>query len=303
MSTKQRSTLAQGLAALYDQTAQRIRDGVRSVATLEMQQAHGRWLLGELGPRKRLDTIDEHLLERMTAPRVPPRKFGSSTLRKRLSTLRQVIALAHRRRWVKRMPAWPVLIVPWRPRGRFLARFEDAVRIAERLPPHRAVWFWLCLLTGQHASDVERMTWTDLQLNGSPGPSMLIRNTKNRKGTGTRVRMPRHLAVVLRAEWKRARPRPGAKVVRPWPSRKHTLPLLCFKLGLPPLNAIDLRHTCATWMVRRVGITPAVCAWFGHGSPAMMARTYAHALPAGLTECTAELDSACAPQREVPKAA
>jgi len=63
------------------------------------------------------------------------------------------------------------------------------------------------------------------------------------------------------------------------------------------MNAIDLRHTCATWMVRRLGITPAVCAWFGHGSPAMMARTYAHALPAQLGECTRELDSVCADPR------
>jgi len=266
MNKQKNITLAQGLEALYQQTAQRIRDGVRSAATLEMQQAHGRWMLAELGQRRRLETIDEHLLERLTAPRVPPRKFGSSTLRKRLSTLRQVMALGHRRRWVKRMPAWPVIIVPWRPRGRFLARFEDAVRIAARLPAHRALWFWVCLLTGMHASDVERMIWADLQLqlNGSSGEQksgsfMLIRNTKNRKGTGVRVRIPRHLAAVLRAEWKRARPRPGDRVVRPWPSRNHTLPLLCFKLGLPPMNAIDLRHTCATWMVRRSGITPATC--------------------------------------------
>lgn len=293
MSKQQhRTTLAQGLAALYEQTAQRVRDGVRAAATLDMQQAHGRWLLAELGPRRRLADIDEATLEILTAPRVPPRRFGASTLRKRLSTLRQVLALAHRRRWVPRVPAWPALIVPWRPRGRFLATFEDARRIAAELPPHRADWFWICLLTGQHAGDVERMTWADVDLNKQ---TVILRNTKNRKVAGVRVPMPRHLAAVLRALWRRARPRPGDRLVRPWPSRKHTLPLVCYRLGLPPMNAIDLRHTCATWMVRRLGITPSVCAWFGHGSPAMMARTYAHALPAQLADCAAELDSVCVP--------
>ena len=298
---QKRITLAQGLAALYEQTAQRVRDGVRSAATLDMQRAHGRWLAAELGTRARLASIDETTLEHLTAPRVPPRRFGPSTMRKRLSTLRQLLALAHRRRWVSRVPAWPVVIAPWRPRGRFLERFEDARRIAAELPPHRADWFWLCLLTGQHASDVERMTWADLSdlHNRSAGremcAAMLIRNTKNRKVAGLRVPAPRHLVVVLRALWKRARPRPGDKLVRPWPSRKHTLPLVCYRLGLPPMNAIDLRHTCATWMVRRLGITPAVCAWFGHSSPAMMARTYAHALPAQLGECARELDSVCEP--------
>lgn len=288
--SKRKITLSQGLEALYEQTAQRVRDGVRSAATLEMQRAHGWWLMAELGPRRRLASIDEAVLEGLIAPRTPPRRFGSSTLRKRLSTLRQVLALAHRRRKVPRVPAWPVVIAPWRPRGLFLESFADARRIAARLPRHRADWFWLCLLTGQHASDVDRMTWRDVDLNKR---SVVLRNTKNRKVAGLRVQMPAALWVVLRALCKRARPKPGDNIVAPWPSRKHTLPLVCFRLGLPPVNAIDLRHTCATWMVRRLGITPSVCAWFGHSSPAMMARTYAHALPLSLRECTAELDSVC----------
>jgi len=80
-------------------------------------------------------------------------------------------------------------------------------------------------------------------------------------------------------------------VVQPWPHRSQTLHLHCYRLGLPPLAPIDLRHTCATWMVRRLGITPAVCAWFGHSSPSMMARTYAHALAPGLDEVAEELDA------------
>lgn len=281
-------TLADGLTALFEQTAQRVADGVRSAATLEMQRAHGRWLLEQLGADTPLEDLDEEILDLLTAPGA--RRFGAETLRKRMSTIRAVLTLAARKRWIPRLPAFPQVIAPWRPRGLRLQRYEDAARIAEALQPHRRLWFWLALWTGQHASDVERMTWGDVDL-GTERPSMMIRNTKNRKVAGLRVVVPRPLVGVLRAEFSRARPRPVDAIVRPWPSRKHTLPLVCYRLGLPPINAIDLRHTCASWMVRRLGITPAAVAWMGHSSPTMMARTYARALPAGLTEVSSELES------------
>lgn len=282
-------TLARGLAALYEQTEQRIRDGVRSVATLEMQRAHGRWLLAELGDLP-LGSLDELALERLTAPTVPPRRFGASTLRKRLSTLRGVLALAHRRRQIPRMPAWPVVIVPWRPRQRFLRSYADAVRLFEALPPHRALWMWLCLWTAQHASDVERMSWSEVSLDGE-APWYLRRCTKTRQ-PALRVAMPRPLLRVLMDVRTRERPAPEARIVRPWPSRKHTLPMACFRLGLPPCNAIDLRHTLISWLVARIGmVTPAVLAIAGHTSPAMVARTYAHVLPPALSEATAALNS------------
>ena len=295
MSKKQRSTLAVGLAALFEQTEQRIRDGVRSAATLDMQRAHGRWIAAELGERTPLDSIDEPMLEALAGPRVPPRRSGAETLRKRMSTLRGVLLLAHRRRWIPRVPAFPQVLAPWRPRQRFLATYADAVRLFEALPLHRAEWMWLALWTWQHASDVERMTWADVAVDGD-APWFLRRNTKNRK-TPLRVAMPAPLATVLRAKFQRERPVPERRIVAPWPSRKHTLPMACYRLGLPPCNAIDLRHTGITWAVRRLGVTPAVLAYAGHGSAAMASRTYAHALPAGMAEVTAELDAFSAPFR------
>lgn len=225
----------------------------------------------------------------------PPRRSGANTLRKRLSTLRGTLVLAHWHRRVPRVPAWPKVIAPWRPRQRYLRSYADAVRLFESLPPHRALWFWLCLWTGQHASDVERMTWADVEL-GNP-PTMLIRCAKNRKMAGLRVRQPRPLARVLRAEFRRVRPRPTASIVRPWSSRSTTLLRHCVRLGLQPLNAIDLRHTLFTWAIQRLGITPGVVAWAGHSSPAMMARAYGHALPPGLIEVTDELDAFAADER------
>jgi integrase len=279
-------TLAQALEELLEVTAQRVSDGVRSPATLEMQRAHQRYWLAALGSKLPANDVDEELLEQLAGPR-PAGAAGPATLRKRLSTLRGALELAHRRRWIPRLPSFPVVLAPWRPRQRFLETFNDAQRLFASLPRHRAEWFWLCLWTCQHASDVERMTWVDVDRRAG---TICIRNTKNRRPQ-IRVRCPHPLLAVLRTMWERDQPRPEAPIVRPWPSRKTTLPLHCRKLGLPELNAIDLRHTGLSWAARRLGITPALCAFAGHSSPAMMARTYAHALPPQLEEVTAELES------------
>jgi integrase len=281
-------TVDEALAELLEQTAQRVRDQVRSAATLDMQRAHRRYWARVLGADRDLDQVDEELLERLVcrSPR-PVGEAGPATLRKRLSTLRAALELAHRRRWIPRVPAFPVVLAPWRPRQRYLETFRDAERLFASLPRHRAEWMWLCLFTCQHASDVDRMTWADIDLRRG---TMLIRNTKNRK-TPIRVRMPAPLAQTLLAMHTRDRPRAGDSIVRPWSSRKTTLPLHCRRLGLPELNAIDLRHTGLSWAVRKNGITPAVCRWAGHSSPAMMARVYAHALPPQLEEVTVDLET------------
>lgn len=285
--SKKHPTISDALEALFEQTQQRVNDGVRSAATLEMQRAHGRWLAAELGAKLPITSIDEQLLEQLTGPRLPPRRFGAETLRKRMSTLRAAVALAHRRRWVKRQPAFPQVIAPWRPRQRWLT-YAQARQLFEALPRHRAEWTWVCLWTGMHASDVNALRWLDVDLNER---SLILRNTKNRKVTGVRVRCPRALWSLLREMHTRDRPKPGDRVVRPWHSRGHTLLRACIKAGIPQVSAIDLRHTCATWMVRRLGIVPSVLAWLGHSSPAMAARTYAHAVPPQLGDCADELDS------------
>jgi integrase len=279
-------TIADALAGLLEQTGQRVRDQVRSPATLSMQEAHVRFWLKRIGPKLAIADLDEPELELLVnGPRTG--RAGPATMRKRLSTLKGALELAHRRRQIPRVPAFPVVLVPWRPRQRFLENYSDAVRLFESLPRHRAEWFWLCLWTCQHASDVERMTWADIHLGRATG---LIRCTKNRK-VAVRVRLPRPLLEVLKAMAARERPRPEDHLVQPWPSRKSTLPAHCRKLGLVELNAIDLRHTGLSWAARRRGITPALCKFAGHSSPAMMARTYAHALPPQLEEVTAELES------------
>jgi integrase len=287
MQTLPAITVDDAFEILIAQTAQRVSDGVRSRATLEMQQAHRRWWVRTVGAATPLEQLDEEALDELVHRPRPPRSAGPATLRKRLSSLRAAFELAHRRRRVNRVPAFPVVLAPFRPRQRCLETYADAVRLFNSLPRHRAEWMWLCLWTAQHASDVDRMTWSDVDLRRT---TALIRNTKNRK-VPIRVRLPAPLAEVLREMHRRDRPRPEDPIVQPWPSRKTTMPLHCRRLGLPEMNAIDLRHTGLSWAARRRGITPALMKFAGHSSPAMMARTYAHALPPELEEVTVDLES------------
>jgi integrase len=285
-------TLAEALSELLAITEQRVKDGVRSAATLGMQEAHRRWWEQVLGPARQLDQVDELVLDQLaTRPRLrqPHARpaAGPATLRKRFSTLRAAMLIAHRRRQLERVPAFPEVLVPRPPRAPVLVSAEQARALFDSLPRHRAEWYWLALWLAEHASDVDRHTWADVDL---PGKTILIRNTKNRMPE-LRVRIPRPLLEVLLEMHERDRPRPGDHLVRPWPSRKTTLPRHCRRCGLPELNATALRHTCLSWIVRRTGITPAACRFAGHSSPAMMARTYAHALPAQLEEVTEALES------------
>jgi integrase len=282
VSKQEHTTLSEGFAALLLQTEQRVRDRVRAAGTLEMQKGHARWWAIELGPDRPLTEIDEQLLDAVCAR---PRRAGPETLRKRLSSMSGMLRLAHRRRHIPRVPALPQVLVPFQQLARTIS-LADAIAIYKDLPPHRADFFWVTLWTGQRPHDVHQMTWGCVDLNGR---SIMRRSTKTRR-VPIRVETPAPLHRVLRARFERERPRPGDKLVRPWHSRAHTLHLRCYRLGIPPICATTLRHTCVTWMVRRLGITPAVSSWFGT-SVAVLEKHYAHVLPPQLRECTAQLDS------------
>jgi integrase len=288
-------TLTEALSELLQLTEQRVRDGVRSPATLEMQAAHRRWWEQTLGPKTLVDQVDELVLDDLATrararPKHAPRVAGPCTIRKRLSTLRSALALQVRRRRLSRLPFFPHVLVPPAAVPSVLSSYIEALCLFDSLPLHRAEWYWLALWTGQRPKDVEGMTWSDVDLNAC---TMWIRSSTTRKPP-IRVRMPRPLLKVLCEMHRRDLPAAGAPIVRAWPSRKTTLPLHCAKCGLPRMNATAIRHTNLSWIVRTTGITPAACRWAGHNSPRQMERTYAHHLPAQLEGVTDALDSMAA---------
>ncbi len=288
------NTLATALRALLEHTSRRVEQGTRSPHTLQMQETHVRWLLAELGAGLRLTAIDHRLIVELgdrSARHLSPR-----TVAKRLSTLRRALRLAVARGELAAMPAFPeVANPPWVPRVRILRNIAEYRRLLAALPLERAEWVALALWTCQRPGDTERMCWSDVDLRSTP-PTMQIRSTKTRRPNPMRVKMPAPLHSVLVARRDRLEaagtpPVAADPLVVPWPWRSRVLPVVCARIGLPPMTAMDLRHTGISWMVRRKGLTLAAQRWGGWSSFTMMELYYAHALPARLGEASDELAS------------
>lgn len=221
------------------------------------------------------------------------------TVAKRKSTLRRALAIAVERGELERVPDFPEIgMPPLRPRVRVLRNMVELRQLLGALPLRRQEWVGVALWTCQRPGDTERMCWSDVDIR-SATPSMVIRSTKTRRPSGFRVKMPAPLVSVLRARLDRlegagALPAMTDRLVERWPGVSKTLPLVCVRNGLPPMSAMDLRHTGISWMVRRTGLTVAAQHWGGWSDFAMLQRYYAHALPAGLDQAADELSSMAA---------
>jgi integrase len=308
------TTLDRALALLLEHTARRVRDGVRSVHTLRMQSVHVAWLTDQRLPAELAEqlgaiTLGAVRLELLTAPLLVAlvehwrthggaggRALGLGSVAKRKSTLARSLRLAVERGELASMPQMPELALPpLRPRMRVLRDHAQLLTLLAALPPRRAEWVSVAVWTCQRPGDVERMRWSDVDLR-SPTPSMIIRSTKTRKPHGIRCKVPGPLVQTLTTRLERLQdsgfsPAPTDPVVDPWPNVSRVLPLVCVRLGLPPMSAMDLRHTGFSWMVRRKGITRAAQEWGGWSDFQMLSKYYAHALPAGLEVASDELAS------------
>jgi integrase len=290
-------TLEEALYALLAETAARVEGGVRSAGTLCMQRQHVRYILGRLPADLPVTEVDEETIDELVALEGAGRRkrsdgtlrpIAASTILKRLSTLRRALKLQKRRRVIDRLPEFPEILSAYRPDRKFIRSYAEALAIATALPPIRADWFWLALWTGQHSSDVERMTREDIH-PGGPDRWVRVRNTKNRRFDGLRIACPAELARVIRARWLALKP--GALLVEPWPHVSSSqLPDTCERIGLPRYTAKSLRHTFFTWMISKVGITKAVMEIGGWSSYEMVVKVYGHALPPQFRAAVRALD-------------
>lgn len=269
---------------------------MRSAGTLRMQRQHVRYILGRLPADLPIIEVDEEVIDEfVTAEGGGRRKradgslrqLAASTVLKRLSTLRRALKLQKRRRVIDRLPEFPEILSDYRPDRKFIRSYAEAVAIAASLPHNRALWFWLCLWTGQHSSDVERMTKEDLRPGGADR-WVRVRNTKNRRFDGIRIACPAELAKAFRARWLELAP--GGRLVEAWPHVSSQLPDTCERIGLPRYTAKSLRHTFFSWLISRVGITKAVMEIGGWSSYEMVVRVYGHALPPQFRACVRALD-------------
>jgi len=308
------TTLRRALALLLEHTGRRVRDGVRSPHTLAMQEIHAAWMLRQIVPGSIFGGEDPMLLADVpvmafTTPALVAllehwhraggaggRPLTLQTVAKRKSTLRRALHVLVERGELERVPQMPEIgLPPFRPRMRILRTYLDLQRLMRALPPRRAEWIAVAVWTCQRPGDTERMSWSDVDLRSTPA-TMLIRSTKTRRPHGIRVKVPAPLVAVLLARRSRLQteghpPAATDPLVDRWPGVSRVLPVTCVRLGLPPMSAMDLRHTGISWMVRRKGLTRAAQEWGGWSDFNMLSRHYAHALPAQLMEASDELAS------------
>jgi integrase len=307
-------TLAHALDRLLEHTARRVRDGVRSPHTLRMQTWHVGWLSdrllpSELAAQLGAATLGAVRLDAFTAPAlftliehfrnvggVGGRPLSVKSTAKRKCTMGRALRLAVERGELAAMPQLPEIgSAPQRPRIRVLKTHAELRLLLSLLPQRRAEWVSLAVWTCQRPSDVDRMTWADVDLR-SATPSMIIRSTKTRRPWGMRVKSPAPLVQMLTTRSQRlqdAGTPPGLTdpLVDAWPNVSRVLPLVCVRNGLPLLTAMQLRHTGFSWMVRRLGLTRAAQEWGGWSDFQMLSLYYAHALPPGFAQAADELAS------------
>ena len=289
-------TLGEALLALLAETSARVKGRVRSAATLAMQRQHVAYILERLPAELPIVEVDEEVIDELATLEGGGRRkradgevrqLAGSTILKRLSTLRRALKIQKRRRVIDRLPEFPEILTASRPDRKFIRSHGEARAIAAALPANRALWFWLCLWTGQHSSDVERMTKEDLH-PGGPDKWVRVRNTKNRRFDGIRIACPAELARLFRARWLELEE--GAHLVDEWAHVSSQLPDVCERIGLPRYTAKSLRHTYFSWMISRVGITKAVMEIGGWSSYEMVVKVYGHALPPQFRAAVRALD-------------
>lgn len=287
----------------------RVRAGARSAHTATMHRCNAEWLRAVLGDELELGALTGALLEQVAGEAsarggAGGRPLNVRTVAKRFCSLRAAMTLGERRGWCTR-PVFPSFATgASSPRERIFQSVDDYERVCAVLPVHRREWLAVAFFTGQHASDVERMTWADVQLFSAP-PVIVIRNTKNRRPI-RRVQCPAPLVSTLVARLERLHrtgttPSEGDPLVQPWPTRGYQLGRACVRLGMQPMNAIDLRHSCATILAAE-GVTKGTADYLGHSTTTMVERVYAHALPASLKAQTRALER-WARRRRKPKEA
>lgn len=192
------------------------------------------------------------------------------TVRKELSTLRRALAMAKRR---GRYAGDPGAVIPeWRvryvPKRTWLTR-EQVAEVCAQLAPHRAAWVVLAAWSGGRRSEVERMTWADVDLAAG---RIRLPGTKTAKSLRW-MPLAEELRAALDATPREARTGP---LVRAWPSVVRDLAVACRAAGAPRVTPNDLRRTFASWLKQAGVDSLTVGRMLGHSTSRMVELVYGH---------------------------
>ena len=193
---------------------------------------------------------------------------SQSTVAKEMVTLRQALKVAHKRRRLVHNPAAivPSLSAKYVPRRRYLVP-EELTALLDGLAPERRLWMLLAVYTGGRLSEVERLTWDQVDLFEK---WILLPGTKTEKSR-RRVPIPEPLVAML----EEVKVKQGAVVV-PWQNVRRDLTAACKTLDIPNVTPNDLRRTYASWLKQRGVDSKVVADLLGHTSTRMVDLVYGH---------------------------
>ena len=204
--------------------------------------------------------IDTRLAE--TYGKIVKAKISRLTVKKEIAVLYQAIARSNRAGTTEiNIDALRVeFAAPYVPQKRWLSRDEFA-RLLDQVEPHRRAWLLVAVYTGARKSEVESLTWNDVQ-----GDSLHIRGTKTDKSDRF---------VPLHPKLKAALGDPATGVLTPpWPNVGRDLKVACKQLKIDPATPNDIRRTYASWLLQ-AGVTNSVVAeLLGHTTTALVDMTY-----------------------------
>lgn len=229
---------------------------------------------------------------------------SDSTIHKELVVLRRTLAEARERGlWAGDPRAIvPSIKVRYEPKENWLSE-DDAGRLLATLKnPGRRLWTALGLLAGLRLSEIESLRWehvdTDAKRLRVPG--------RKTASSWRVVPIGVDLDVMLRAERKRAKATPAARVVEHWPNVRRDLAVAIEQMNRAaaelaakrkrkpptPLKAVtpnDLRRTFASWLKQRGFDSLVVAQLLGHTSTRMVEKVYGRLADANFIAAVAAL--------------
>ncbi len=192
------------------------------------------------------------------------------TICKETITLRQALKWAVAR---KRYTGDPNAVVPqvknvYQPRRRHL-EIEEFGKLVAQLQPSHLRWTLIAVYTGARRSDVERLSWSDVDLQNGwihlPGRKTLLADRT--------VPIPPGLREYLGETPTRERKGP---LVTPWSNAVRDLAAACTRAGIAKVSPNDLRRSYASWLKQGGEDSLVVARLMGHSSTTMVERVYGH---------------------------
>jgi len=241
----------------------------KAKATLEIYRQKLNQIVRVLGDRD-INQLSKAIVREYTERR---RSEGvvDATIQKELSAFRQVLQLAQDDGMFMRdvSAVMPKFSVPYKPRKRWLSKVEFRfLRLYFDSP--RALWLDLAVYTGGRYSEIEGLTWGDVDLTER---KIHFRGTKT-LGADRIIPIAEPLFAALQERRATFQTPPSGPVVLHWLNVNRDLKVACTAGSIPPVTPNDLRRTFASWLKQRGVDSFTVATLLGHTTSKMVELTY-----------------------------